>query len=484
MIMKGINKYNRIHRPIYGILMGAILSFGLISCSDDDDKNVGYDPTYGTGDAPQVVEVWPSDGTVDIDTIDSIVVTYDMPITLTPVNSVKFTAADENSTYTFYADSAYVMDGNKMVALMHTNGNTDYTVTIMKPTVHNGKYSFARDYEFSFATKVYNNFDGTPFAEMDKELTNPNADAKTKKIFDYLVENFGKVVLSATCADPAWDNSNIEKMYELSGYYPAIHFYDFLHLRWSKPLGSSNWINYMNTDVQEAWNSKGGLIGAQWHWNVPQSQADINNLDNYGFYSEKVPSFSVKNALKSGKWENKQINEDLDAMVTILKNLQSKGISLIFRPLHEASGGWFWWANDGAAQYKKLWKYIYDYFKDNDVNNLIWVWTCQGDDANWYPGNDYVDIVGCDVYDTESHASRLDKWQQLLDITGGKKIITMSECGGMPSIGNMLMSGDMWSWVMPWNDRLGNEENSQDFLTKFMKHSSVITLDDLPSFNE
>ena len=459
----------------------------IASCSSDDNNGTapGYDPTYGTGEAPEVVEVWPADGTLDLDTIDSIIVTYNMPITVTPNNSVRIEATnDDGVTTVSYADSAFAIEGNKMIAYFHTAGNCQYNITLKSPMVHNGTYAFAKEYEFGFTTKVYNNFDPTPFASMATELTNANADEKTKKIFAYLVENFGQKVLSATCADPAWDNTNIEKMYELSGYYPAIHFYDFLHLRWSKPFTGSNWINYMNTTAQEEWTQKGGLIGAQWHWNVPKSQADINNLENYAFYSADVPDFSVKNALKSGKWENKQIVEDLDAMVTIFQNLQSKGISVIFRPLHEASGGWFWWANDGAAQYKKLWKYIYDYFKGKNVNNLIWVWTCQGDDANWYPGNDYVDIVGCDVYNSTGHESRIDMWQQLIDITGGKKLITMSECGYMPSIGNMLMEGDMWSWVMPWNDRLGNEENSQDFLTKFMSSSSVITLEDLPSFNE
>ena len=468
----------------FNMLISVACACFVASCSSSDDDVPGYNPEYGTGDIPEVVDVWPENGVTDIDTIDSIVVTYNMPIKVTPYNSVKITATDENGTSTFYADTAYVQDGNKMVALFNTIGNTDYTVKIMKPTVHNGKYAFARDYEFGFKIKVYNNFDPTPFADLQTELCNANATAKTKAVFAYLVENFGQNVLSATMSDPAWDNSMAEKMYELSGKYPAIHTYDFLHLRWSKPLSSSSWINYMDATPVEQWTAAGGLVGAGWHWSVPKTQADISNLNNYAFYAEDN-EFNARNALKTSRWEHKQINEDLDALVTILKNLQDNDITVIFRPLHEASGGWFWWATSGAAQYKKLWQYVYNYLTDAGVNNLIWVWTSQGDDANWYPGDAYVDIVGCDVYDTESHASRIDKWQQLLDITGGKKIITMSECGGMPSIGNMLMSGDMWSWVMPWNgDFMTDTYNSASFLKTFMNSEKVISRDELPSFGE
>lgn len=475
---------NRINKVIYyNVWIIGILALPLLlaSCSSDDEIP-GYDPTYGTGEVPEVVSVWPENGVCDIDTIDSVIVTYNMPISVTPYNSIRITATDESGSYSFYADSAYVMDENKMVALFNTVGNTEYKVNIMKPTVHNGNYAFARDYEFGFRIKVYNNFDPTPFAELQTELCNQNATAKAKQIFAYLIENFGKNILSATVADPAWDNSMAEKLYELSGRYPAIHTYDFLHLRWSKPLGNANWINYMDATPVEDWVGRGGLVGASWHWSVPKTQADINNLNNYTFYTEDN-EFNPRNALKSGRWERQQIDEDLEALAIVLRNLQDKNIVVIFRPLHEASGGWFWWAASGAAQYKKLWQYVYNYLTDAGINNLIWVWTCQGDDSNWYPGNDYVDIVGCDVYDTENHASRMDKWQELIEVTDGRKIITMSECGGMPSIGNMLMNGDMWSWVMPWNGEYMTETyNSASFLTSFMNSGQVITLDELPEF--
>lgn len=51
-----------------------------------------------------------------------------------------------------------------------------------------------------------------------------------------------------------------------------------------------------------------------------------------------------------------------------------------------------------AASYKRLWKLVYETFKQKGLNNLIWVWTSETNDRDWYPGDAYVDIIGRDVY--------------------------------------------------------------------------------------
>ena len=71
------------------------------------------------------------------------------------------------------------------------------------------------------------------------------------------------------------------------------------------------------------------------------------------------------------------IVKDIDKVSEKLKELQDKGISVIWRPLHEASNGYFWWGKT-AASYKWLWSLLYqrqtNYHK---LNNLIWVWSAQ-----------------------------------------------------------------------------------------------------------
>jgi mannan endo-1,4-beta-mannosidase len=420
---------------------------------------------------------------VGVDTIDSVIVTYDMPIYVPTVHSVKV-----NNTY---ADSVKVQNSNELVIYFNTVGNTSYTVTINKPTVHNGNFAYAPSSAFSFKTKIINTFDASAF-NIDKNLCNPDATDEAKALYFYLRSMYGKQTLSATMASPAWNTITADTLYTLTGKYPAIHSFDFIHLRWSRPLSNSNWIDYMNTTVVENWVKNGGIVAAGWHWNVPKTEADKYNLNNYAFYSSGDMTFTAKLAVRTTSWMNTQINEDLDALSQILLQLQDKGIALLWRPLHEASGSdnnqWFWWGTSGAVQYKKLWIYMYNYLKEKGVNNLIWVWTSQGttapngDDSNWYPGDEYVDIISHDCYKIENHESIKEEFDKLREITNGKKMIALSECGQIPSIDNMLSNGDVWSWFMPWNGEFMTEKyNSKAFFNEMMNSECVITRDELPT---
>ncbi len=40
---------------------------------------------------------------------------------------------------------------------------------------------------------------------------------------------------------------------------------------------------------------------------------------------------------------------DIDAIASLLKRLQDHGVTVLWRPLHEAAGGWFWWGAGGPG---------------------------------------------------------------------------------------------------------------------------------------
>ena len=82
--------------------------------------------------------------------------------------------------------------------------------------------------------------------------------------------------------------------------------------------------------------------------------------------------------------------KDIDAIAQQLLILQEADVPILWRPLHEASGGWFWWGASGAEAYKQLYILLYDKLTNEyGLNNLIWLWN--GQDADWYPGDEYVD---------------------------------------------------------------------------------------------
>lgn len=186
----------------------------------------------------------------------------------------------------------------------------------------------------------------------------------------------------------------------------------------------------------------------------------------YGFY---VPGgnggisetpFNAANAVMEGTWENEWIESDMEKLYGYLQLLEDAGIPVIWRPLHEASGAWFWWGAQGPETYKTLWKMMYDYLvKEKGLDNLIWVWTAEKDDDEWYPGDEYVDIVGRDIYD---QAEAYEFAAEFATLAGRypNKMIALSECGNVANISDMWEVGAKWAWFMVWYPGSATGDNS------------------------
>ena len=207
------------------------------------------------------------------------------------------------------------------------------------------------------------------------------------------------------------------------------------------------------------------------------------DLDPNTDFSYSAGVFSLTNAVTEGTWENLFVKDDLARIVPYLRLLKEAGIPVLWRPLHEASGGWFWWGSDAEA-FKTLWRLMFDTFKAEGLDNLIWVWTSQGDDLNWYPGTNYVDIIGRDLYGngTASCAEEYDKLQN--NFSG--KIVTLSECGYSEYTNSLISTiteqwnaGATWSWFMPWYS--AETHSSEAWWQDAMSNPLVISRDKVPS---
>lgn len=203
---------------------------------------------------------------------------------------------------------------------------------------------------------------------------------------------------------------------------------------------------------------------------------------DYAFYKADT-EFDATNATVEGTWENKVFTEDLKNAAAYLKLLRDADIPVLWRPFHEAAGGWFRWGKD-AASFKSLWIAMFNYFKTEGLDNLIWVWTTEGNDADWYPGDQYVDIVGRDVYNKET-ADCVSEYTSIAE-NYGNKIVSLSECGTVGLISEQWASGARWSWFMPWYDGT-NEDGSpvvhadEAWWKDAMSQEFVVSREELPS---
>ncbi len=490
-------------------MLAAMAAFTFAACSDNDNE-VPAMRQFDDKEAPSIVSALPVDGAEELDTFENVVLTYSEPITVTPKTTIKVYTND--TTYTYLDDTISYAEGNKLIIPIHAKANQTYKIVVMKPTVRDSSYNFAQEYTLSFSTRAYNNWDSEQF-DITPTLCNPSATEPTQRLYQYLADNFGKKVIAGTVANVDWNVENAEKMYQITGKYPALNCFDFIHFNDSKPLGNATWIDYTKTSVVEDWYNNNGIVECMWHWNVPASEDKADDISSYTCSLDKT-TFTCEQAVKSGTWENTRVKRDLNVVADYLLALQAKGIPVIWRPLHEARGNygkwngsgqaWFWWGSSGPDYFKQLWKLMYNTFKEKGVNNLIWVWTSDGywqddtdktitNDAVWYPGDEYVDIIARDYYcknlNTPYQSSLAQEYEELRKITGGKKLITLAECDAMPSVENMFNDGAMWSWSMPWYgkdsdgvDYFNSVYNTATFLKNYYNNKHVITRDLVPSF--
>jgi len=311
------------------------------------------------------------------------------------------------------------------------------------------------------------------YAITDISLINPNASQKTKNVYAYLRSNYGNSILSGQTF--YWS-----ELIKLAGKTPAIQAFDMQNYSPQNPWGNSGtqFQGYDDGSVKSAidwYNSTGskGIVSFVWHWFSPSG----GQLKNSTFYTDKT-TFDVSKISDLNSQEYKDIIRDIDAIAIQLKRLQTANVPVLWRPLHEAGGKWFWWGAKGASSCLKLYDLMYDRLTNyHNLNNLIWVWSTP--EESWYPGNSKVDIIGYDSYPTPySYITQKLVFDQLFDLVKGKKMIAMTENGPIPDVDDCMEEDAMWSFFLSWGN-LVKTQNTESHIKSVFAHANVITLDEV-----
>ncbi len=128
---------------------------------------------------------------------------------------------------------------------------------------------------------------------------------------------------------------------------------------------------------------------------------------NFSGYTPGTTTGNIVQRIMPGQDLNYLYTDYLDLIADYAKSVEGDGITILFRPFHENTGSWFWW---GAAfcdeqAYINLFRYTVDYMKETKgVHNMLYVYGPGSEAANVteygarYPGDDYVDMIGYDLY--------------------------------------------------------------------------------------
>lgn len=330
-------------------------------------------------------------------------------------------------------------------------------------------------------------------------LCNPNASDTTKRLYSYLLDQYGNHILAGQqeyCGSHnynSWNSPDVfikdneaefEYILEKTGKQPAVRGIDFLAYN-----TSSDWRDDAPERCIEWFNKYHGIPTVTWHWNVPSDEEG----NGVAFYVESASAtyttFSISRALEEGTWEHEKLLADIDLIAEQLTKLKDADVPVLWRPLHEAEGAWFWWGAEGPEPCKELYRLLYDKLTNEyELDNLIWVWTGYTfpTSADWYPGDDVVDIIGYDKYNAVDGLPNLSSisstFYSLVQSTDGQKMVTMSENDSIPSLENLVNDRAAWLYFCPWymNYLTSEQNNPVDNLVEIYNSEYCITLDELP----
>ena len=343
----------------------------------------------------------------------------------------------------------------------------DYTVKNIRLNAGENVITIEKSWGYIFIDKFeiekVENYDPNAQYTVKKALSNPKATNETKRLYEYICDNFGQKVLSGQ-QEGCGSNKDYEMEYlkNTTGKLPAVRGLDFMNNDFDGVVErAKNW-----------WDNGKGIVTICWHTGVESS--------GYGEAKAENPDFSK--LLNKNSTEHKKMIASWDKATAALAQLQDAKVPVLWRPFHEFDGQWFWWGKGDKENFKKLWQEMYDYFtNEKGLNNLIWV-LGYADNVkdDWYVGDNYCDIIGSDTYNGGTNKTA---WDRLIGL-GTQKPVAFPECGHIPTVQEMENDNDKWSWFMCWHstsdpDWLKTKNTTEDLKNTY-NSDLVITKDELP----
>ncbi len=243
-------------------------------------------------------------------------------------------------------------------------------------------------------------------------------------------------------------------VHDITGSVSGVFGIDSLSLTGSEAGGTDaeSAMKYA-VDYSKKAAENGAIISLSAHMpNFTNSKIVQKEDGTYDFFncdfneSKDLSNESLKKILPGGEY-NKVYRAYLDIIANYAEQLQEAGIPVMFRPLHENSGGWFWWgAMNSEESYKSLYRYTREYLENKGIHNMIYIYspggpvTSEEEFMTRYPGDEYVDVLAFDYYDDYniypavsdgSYFTQLDKSCQVVSEIAKKhdKIAGIAECG-------------------------------------------------------
>lgn len=307
----------------------------------------------------------------------------------------------------------------------------------------------------------------------DHPTADGNATEATRALYSRLFALRVRGVLVGHQDDTAYGRQRFEAGYSdveaITGDYPAVMGWELGHIE----LGNERNLDSVRFDdirrLMVEHHNRGGINTVSWH---------ADNIVTGGSTWDCEQGGVVAAILPGGSYHSRYLAwlDRLAAFFGSLTDGSGEKIPVVFRMYHEQTSSWFWWGarQSTPEEYKNLWRMTVDHLQDKGVHNLLYAYSpseCENEAAylERYPGDDYVDVVGFDVYyygeDDQAMERYMHNISHNIDIVTGYadksgKLPIVAETGmeGIPYTGYFtdviapLIGGSGISWILFWRN--------------------------------
>lgn len=213
-----------------------------------------------------------------------------------------------------------------------------------------------------------------------------------------------KIIVGEQCGSQTMPSYTISQFNENNGHEPGIIGVDL-------SCYGFQLLEMSGTDTSRAlcelvsYASRGGIIAVTSRFENPTGNWTSGGKCRGLLGGEE----SWRELMTEGSLLNETFKKELSIDAIFLKALKDNGVPVLWLPLSESNGNDFWYGaiqgdkTISAEKLKALWVYIYDYFADFGLDNLLWVYNpvaSTADDTSVsvlysYPEEKYTDFVGC-----------------------------------------------------------------------------------------
>lgn len=298
---------------------------------------------------------------------------------------------------------------------------------------------------------------------------NPHASPEARALFATLTREFTHRTFTGQHESNPAAPSRLAQLSSLTGgSAPAVLGLDLIfHTEpWNRP-------DQVIETARDYSLNRGGIVTLSWHWLAPLGAREFP----WESFSTAKNDFNFARISDESSPEYAAVLRDLDRIASHLAVLRDARVPVLWRPLHEAEGRWFWWGSLGPDATQHLYRLMFDRFtRVHRLDNLLWVWTSTADDSarDWYPGDNYVDIIAADLYfPPGTRGDFFTTFDRLRDLYRGRKPVALGECGVLPD----LTADAPWLWFLAWDDFITRPDvNPAAHLLRTYAHPRALNL--------